>query len=196
MAADPESGLLKPGPKHAAAMREFSEMTAALAEIRGHTAPPAAHRPIDLVSPAARALQKQIREAEKDPALRDAGDPGHVEAVRLLSQGRALELSTHGPGRGFNRRCHRPANTVCSRPCRSQSPSKASPTGWKCVRCPTLVWQLEARWPGGFWLVAHAGSEEALRRRLYEEGVELERATMECVIFERLMKEGRAETIR
>ena len=57
------------------------------------------------------------------------------------------------------------------------------------------LWQLEARGPGGFWLIAHAGSEEALRRRLYKEGVEFGRATVGRTIFERLVKEGWAEMV-
>jgi hypothetical protein len=57
------------------------------------------------------------------------------------------------------------------------------------------LWQLEAHWPGGYWLCAHAGSEANLRRALYAEGFELEPATVPRVIFERLVKEGRAEAL-
>jgi hypothetical protein len=57
------------------------------------------------------------------------------------------------------------------------------------------LWQLEARWPGGFWLVAHASSEVALRKAVYAEGVELRRAMVARTIFERLVKEGQAELV-
>jgi hypothetical protein len=57
------------------------------------------------------------------------------------------------------------------------------------------LWQLEARWPGGYWLCAHRGSEGALRKAIYGEGLELERATVARTIFERLVKEGRAEAM-
>jgi hypothetical protein len=57
------------------------------------------------------------------------------------------------------------------------------------------LWQLEARWPGGYWLCAHAGSEANLRQAVYAVGLELEPATMARTIFERLVKEGRAEAL-
>jgi hypothetical protein len=53
-------------------------------------------------------------------------------------------------------------------------------------------WQLQAQWAGGYWLCAHRSSEEALRKEVYEEGVELEKATVPRTIFERLVNEGRA----
>lgn len=55
------------------------------------------------------------------------------------------------------------------------------------------VWQLEARWAGGYWLCAHDSSEAKLRKMLFETGVEFERATVAHTIFDRLVKEGRAE---
>jgi hypothetical protein len=54
------------------------------------------------------------------------------------------------------------------------------------------MWQLEARWSGGYWLCAYRSSEEKLRKAVYGEGLELERATVARTIFERLVKEGRA----
>jgi hypothetical protein len=39
------------------------------------------------------------------------------------------------------------------------------------------------------------GSEEAQRKATYVEGLELERATVARTIFERLVKEGRAEAV-
>lgn len=57
------------------------------------------------------------------------------------------------------------------------------------------MWQLRASYPGGYWLCAFRGSEEALRMAVYEEGLELDRAMMARTIFERLVKEGRAETV-
>lgn len=57
------------------------------------------------------------------------------------------------------------------------------------------MWHLEARWPGGYWLCAYADSEAKLRKTLCETGVELGRATMPRTIFERLVKEGRAEVV-
>jgi hypothetical protein len=57
------------------------------------------------------------------------------------------------------------------------------------------LWQLEARWSGGYWLCAHRGSEEGLRAAVYEEGLELGRATIARTIFDWLVKEGRAEVV-
>ena len=58
------------------------------------------------------------------------------------------------------------------------------------------MWQLRASYPGGYWLCAYQTSEGALRKDVYEEGLELETATVARVIFERLVKEGRAEMVR
>lgn len=58
------------------------------------------------------------------------------------------------------------------------------------------MWQLRASYPGGYWLCAYQASEEALRKDVYEEEVGLERATVARTIFERLVKEGRAEACR
>lgn len=55
------------------------------------------------------------------------------------------------------------------------------------------MWQLRASYPGGYWLCAFRASEEALRKEVYKDGVELEQATVARTIFERLVKEGRAE---
>jgi hypothetical protein len=41
----------------------------------------------------------------------------------------------------------------------------------------------------------YRSSEEALRKTIYEEGLELERATVARTIFERLVKEGHAEVV-
>jgi hypothetical protein len=41
----------------------------------------------------------------------------------------------------------------------------------------------------------YRSSEGALRKAVYEEGLELERATVARTIFERLVKEGRAEVV-
>lgn len=57
------------------------------------------------------------------------------------------------------------------------------------------MWQLRASYPGGYWLCAYQASEEALRKEVCEEGVGLERATVARVVFERLVKEGRAEGV-
>jgi hypothetical protein len=55
------------------------------------------------------------------------------------------------------------------------------------------AWQLEARWPGGYSLCAHAGSEAALRKTVYGDGVEPGSATVPRTIFKRLVQEGKAE---
>jgi hypothetical protein len=57
------------------------------------------------------------------------------------------------------------------------------------------LWRFIAVYPGGFWFIEHGGSEETLRRALYRPGLELEPATVPRVIFERLVKEGRAEAV-
>lgn len=57
------------------------------------------------------------------------------------------------------------------------------------------MWQLRACYPGGFWLCAYQATEAALRKDICEEGVELEMATVARVIFERLVKDGRAEVV-
>ena len=57
------------------------------------------------------------------------------------------------------------------------------------------IWQLRASYPGGYWLCEYAGSEKALRAAVYWAGLELEKATVTRVIFERLVKEGRAERV-
>jgi hypothetical protein len=57
------------------------------------------------------------------------------------------------------------------------------------------MWQLEARWAGGYWLCAHDGSEAKLRKMLFKTGVEFERATVAHTIFGRLVTEGRAEVV-
>ena len=57
------------------------------------------------------------------------------------------------------------------------------------------MWQLRASYPGGYWLCAYRASEEALRKDVYEDGLEWERATVARVIFERLVNEGRAELV-
>lgn len=54
------------------------------------------------------------------------------------------------------------------------------------------LWQFEARWPGSYWLCAHAGSEQALRAAVYDEGIVFERGTVPWLIFDRLVSEGRA----
>lgn len=56
-------------------------------------------------------------------------------------------------------------------------------------------WHLSARWPGGHWLVAYAGGEEALREMIYAKGVELQPATVARMIFDQLVKDGRAESM-
>jgi hypothetical protein len=45
-------------------------------------------------------------------------------------------------------------------------------------------------------LCAHVSSEEALRKAVYVDGVEFRRATAARAIFERLVKEGRAEVVQ
>ena len=55
------------------------------------------------------------------------------------------------------------------------------------------MWQLRASWSGGYWLCAYRSSEEELRKAIYEDGLELERAPVARTIFEQLVKEGRAE---
>jgi hypothetical protein len=57
------------------------------------------------------------------------------------------------------------------------------------------VWQLRASYPGGYWLCTYQASEEALRKEVYLDGLEFGLATITRVIFERLVKEGRAETV-
>ena len=57
------------------------------------------------------------------------------------------------------------------------------------------MWQLRATYPGGYWLCTYQASEEALRKEVCERGVVLETATVTRVIFERLVKEGRAEVV-
>ena len=52
---------------------------------------------------------------------------------------------------------------------------------------------MRASYPGSYWLCAYRATEEALRKEVYEEGLELDRATVARTIFERLVKEGRAE---
>jgi hypothetical protein len=54
------------------------------------------------------------------------------------------------------------------------------------------MWQLRARYPDGYCLCAYQASEEALRKEVYVDGLEFDRATMTRVIFEQLVKEGRA----
>jgi hypothetical protein len=51
--------------------------------------------------------------------------------------------------------------------------------------------QSRASYPGGYWLYAYPASE-ALRKDVCEQELELKRATVARVIFERLVKEGRA----
>jgi hypothetical protein len=55
------------------------------------------------------------------------------------------------------------------------------------------LWQLEARWPGGYWLCVHGAGEQALRKAAYDDGIELSRATVPQAIFERLVIEGRGK---
>ena len=57
------------------------------------------------------------------------------------------------------------------------------------------MWQLRATYSGGYWLCAYQSSEAALRKAIFEEGLEPERATVARTIFERLLKEGRAEVV-
>ena len=57
------------------------------------------------------------------------------------------------------------------------------------------MWQLRASWSGGYWLCVYRSSEEALREAIHEEGLELERAMVARMIFERLVKVGRAEVV-
>ena len=57
------------------------------------------------------------------------------------------------------------------------------------------LWRLVARYGGGYWLCAYRVSEEVLRRAIYEGGLEFAGSTVPRVIFERLVKEGRAETV-
>ena len=57
------------------------------------------------------------------------------------------------------------------------------------------MWQLRATYPGGYWLCAYQASEEALRKEVYVDGLEYTLATVSRVIFERLVKEGQAETV-
>ena len=57
------------------------------------------------------------------------------------------------------------------------------------------LWQLEARYAGGFWLCEYCASEEALRKAIYAEGLKFAVPSVPRVIFERLVKEGRAETV-
>jgi hypothetical protein len=58
------------------------------------------------------------------------------------------------------------------------------------------MWQLRASWSGGYWLCAYQASEEALRKAIYEEGLQFGRGTVTRVIFEQLVKDGRAEVVR
>jgi hypothetical protein len=58
------------------------------------------------------------------------------------------------------------------------------------------MWQLRASYSGGYWLCAYRATEEALRKGVCGEGLDLERATVARTIFERLVKEGRAEAAR
>jgi hypothetical protein len=57
------------------------------------------------------------------------------------------------------------------------------------------MWQLRASWSGGYWLCAYRESEEALRKAVYGEGLELGRATVPHAVFERLVELGRAEVV-
>ena len=57
------------------------------------------------------------------------------------------------------------------------------------------IWQLRASYPGGYWICAYAGSEKTLRAAVYRAGMELDRATVARVMFERLVKDGRAEVV-
>ena len=57
------------------------------------------------------------------------------------------------------------------------------------------LWQLEARYAGGCWLCEYRSSEDKLRKAIYEEGLKFAGASVPRVIFERLVKEGRAETV-
>lgn len=54
------------------------------------------------------------------------------------------------------------------------------------------MWQLKGGWSGGDGLCAYRSSEEALRKAIYEESLELGRATVARAIFERLVKEVKA----
>jgi hypothetical protein len=56
------------------------------------------------------------------------------------------------------------------------------------------AWQLRAEWPSGFWLCGHAASEQALRKAVSEDGLELRRSTVPWLIFERLVKERMAQS--
>ena len=69
--------------------------------------------------------------------------------------------------------------------------------GPRAGRLPvSRMWQLKASWSRGYWLLAHAGSEEALRKTVYREGLELGQATVARTIIKRLVTEGRAERTR
>ena len=56
--------------------------------------------------------------------------------------------------------------------------------------------QLRASYDGGYCLCAYRASEEGLGKEVYERGLELERATVAHTIFERLVKEERAELVQ
>ena len=58
------------------------------------------------------------------------------------------------------------------------------------------LWQLEARHAGGGWLCEYWASEEALRKAIYEEGLKFAGASVPRVVFERLVKDGRAEVVQ
>jgi hypothetical protein len=57
------------------------------------------------------------------------------------------------------------------------------------------LWRLEAQWPGGYWVCAYRSGEEALGKVVYQEGLDLGGATVAYSIFERLVKEKRAEAV-
>jgi hypothetical protein len=65
----------------------------------------------------------------------------------------------------MGRPCHHGAQPVsaCSLTFRFRSAFKSGTYRWAIAQVTASgSWQFEARWPGGFWLCAHSGSEEAL----------------------------------
>ena len=57
------------------------------------------------------------------------------------------------------------------------------------------TWQCEAEGPNGHYICAFQGSEERLRRDLFEDGIEISNTTVLHVIFRRLVQDARAELV-